>query len=74
MFQAFVLKTAAYDAICATLPLGIVGYESEPNERCEHYVWLEDTMAARRDARAGRELSAVILRIARREALATRGG
>jgi hypothetical protein len=27
------VTTAAYDAICATLPLGSVGYEAEANER-----------------------------------------
>jgi hypothetical protein len=31
---------AAYDAICATLPLGSVGYENEVNERGERF-WLE---------------------------------
>jgi hypothetical protein len=35
------ISLAAFDAICATLPLGSVGYESEANERGERLIWLE---------------------------------
>ena len=49
------ITPAAYDAICATLPLGSVGYEAEANERGERYVWLEAAMVDRLGAiRAGR--------------------
>ena len=41
------ITAAAFDAICATLPLGSVGYESEANERGERLIWLEDAMADR---------------------------
>jgi hypothetical protein len=37
------ITTAAYDAICATLPLGSVGYENQINERGERLIWLEGT-------------------------------
>jgi hypothetical protein len=32
------ITQAAFDAICATLPLGSVGYENKVNERGERYV------------------------------------
>jgi hypothetical protein len=49
---------AAYEAICATLPLGSVAVEPYYNEKGERVVWLEEVWVnrARRDARAGREL------------------
>ena len=47
------ITAAAYDAICATLPLGSVGFETEANERGERYVWLEDAMADRLAAMRG---------------------
>ena len=31
------ITPAAYDAICATLPVGSVGYEAEANERGERH-------------------------------------
>jgi hypothetical protein len=56
--MSIAITQAAYDAICATLPLGSVGYEAEANERGERVIWLEDAMADRllRDAGAGRGL------------------
>ena len=39
------ITQAAYDAICATLPLGSVGYENEANEKGEHLIWLELLLA-----------------------------
>jgi hypothetical protein len=46
-------------------PFGSVGYESEPNERGERLIWLEDAIADRLGAMrgAGEDYSAVILRI-----------
>jgi hypothetical protein len=60
----------------ATLPLGSVAVEAEANERGERAVWLEDAMADRLGAMRGpgESDSDVILRIAGREALATRRG
>ena len=47
------ITPAAFDAICATLPLGGVGYEAEPNEQGERLIWLEDAMADRLGATRG---------------------
>ena len=49
-----VITAAAYRAICATLPLGSVGYEAEAKERGESLIWLEDAMADRLGAMRGR--------------------
>ena len=59
------ITQAAYDAICATLPLGSVGYEAEANERSERLIWLEDAMADRLSAMrgAGGSYSDVIMRL-----------
>jgi hypothetical protein len=61
------ITQAAYDAICATLPLGSVAYESEINERGERYVWLEAVMADRLGAMRGpgESYSDAILRLAK---------
>jgi hypothetical protein len=60
------ITAAAYGAICATLSVGSVGYEVEPNEQGERLIWLEAAMADRVGAmrRPGDDYSAVILRIA----------
>jgi hypothetical protein len=60
------ITTAAFDAICATLPVGSVGYESEANERGERLIWLDTAMADRLGAMwgPGESYSDVILRIA----------
>jgi hypothetical protein len=39
------ITQAAYDAICATLPLESVGYENEANEKGERLIWLELLLA-----------------------------
>jgi hypothetical protein len=56
----------AFDAIVATLPLGSVGYDREPNERGERLIWLEprivDKLSALRGP--GESYSDVILRLA----------
>ncbi len=63
------ITPAAYDAICATLPLGSMGYESEPNERGEKLIWLEAAMVDRLGAMRGpgEGYSEVILRLVGRE-------
>jgi hypothetical protein len=35
------LRAGAFDAIAATLPLGSVGYEREPDEKGERLIWVE---------------------------------
>jgi hypothetical protein len=60
------ITAAAYDAICATLALGSLGFENATNERGERLIWLEDAMADRLSAmrRPGESYGDVILRIA----------
>jgi hypothetical protein len=59
------ITAAAYDAICATLPLGSVAVEAEPNERGERYVWLEEVWVDRLGAMRGPDesYSEAILRL-----------
>jgi hypothetical protein len=38
------ITPAAFDEICATLPLGSVAVEAEANERRGRHVWLEERM------------------------------
>jgi hypothetical protein len=33
------ISPAAFDAVCATLPVGSVAVEAEPNERGERLIW-----------------------------------
>ena len=50
------ITPAAFEAIAATLPLGSIGYEAEPNAKGERLIWLEEAvvdLAARRDRGAG---------------------
>jgi hypothetical protein len=63
------ITQAAYDAISATLPLGSMGYESEPNQHGERLIWLEDAMADRLGAMRGpmESYSDVILRLVKTE-------
>ncbi len=63
------ITQAAYDAICATLPLGSVAVEPYYNERGERVIWLEAAMVDRLGAmrRPGESYSDVILRIAGQE-------
>jgi hypothetical protein len=60
------ISPAAFNAICATLPVGRVAVESEANERGERLIWLEATMADRLGAMRGpnESYSDVILRLA----------
>jgi hypothetical protein len=51
------ITQAAYDAICATLPLGSVGYENKTNERgerCCGWIGRWSTGCARCAGRANR--------------------
>ena len=59
------ITPAAFQAIAATLPLGSVGYEGEPDAKGERLIWLEaaivDKLAAMRGP--GESFSDVILRL-----------
>ena len=58
------ISVEAFEAIARTLPVGSMGYETEPNERGERLIWLEDAMADRLGAMRGpsESYSDVILR------------
>jgi hypothetical protein len=58
-----------FEAICATLPFGSVGYENEANDKGQRLIWLEDAMANRLGAMRGpgESYSDIILRIAAAE-------
>jgi len=60
------ISPAAFDAICATLPVGSVAVEAEANERGERTVWLEEVWVDRLGAMRGpgESHSDVILRLA----------
>jgi hypothetical protein len=47
------ISVEAFEAICATLPLGSVSYENEVTERGEHYVWLASNVISRLKALRG---------------------
>ena len=47
------ITQAAYDAICATLRLGSMGYENEINERGERLIWLDRAVIDRLRAMRG---------------------
>jgi hypothetical protein len=58
------ITQAAFDAICATLPLG-VGYENESNANGERFIWLDHVVVARLRAMRGpgESYSDVIVRL-----------
>jgi hypothetical protein len=60
------ITQAAYDAICATLPLESVGYENEANEKGERQIWLEPHVVAKLKYLRGPDetYSDVIIRLA----------
>ena len=64
------ITSEAFDAVCATLPLGSLGFEPQLNEKGERLVWLEavvvDRLAAMRGP--GESYSDVILRMVEIEA------
>jgi hypothetical protein len=59
------ITEAAFAAICATMPVGFVGYENATNERGERLMWLEPRVVDRlRTLRGpGETYSDVILRL-----------
>jgi hypothetical protein len=63
------ISQAAFDAICATLPLGNVGFENKIDEHGQKLIWLDRAVVERlRSLRgAGESFSNVILRIAGRD-------
>ena len=60
------ITQAAFEAICATLPLGSVGYENETTERGERLIWLDHGVVNRLKAMRGpgESYSDVIIRLA----------
>jgi hypothetical protein len=60
------ISVEAFDAICATLPLGSVGYENETNANGERLILLDHAVVSRLRARRGpgESYSDVILRLA----------
>jgi hypothetical protein len=61
---------AAFDALAATLPLGSVGYEREPDEKGERLIWVEARVADQLSSLRGpgETWSDVILRLVEIEA------
>jgi len=70
------ISPAAFDAICATLPLGSVAVEPCYNERGERTVWLEEVWVNRLGAmrRPGESYSDAILRLVGMEDVCLRSG
>jgi hypothetical protein len=68
------ITSEAFEAIARTLPLGSVAYEAKADQRGERLIWIDDRQADKLAAMRGpgESYSDVILRIAGREALATR--
>jgi hypothetical protein len=60
------ITQAAFDAICATLPLGSTGYENAIDERGNRLIWLERRWLDKLNSyrRPGEDYSDVILRVA----------
>ena len=48
-----IVSPAAFEVIAATLPLGGVGYEAEPNERGERLIWFEEIWVKKLPAMRG---------------------
>ena len=59
------ISEAAFEAICATLPLGNVGYENKTDEQGQRLIWLDRAMVDRLRAMRGpgESFSDVILRL-----------
>ena len=64
------ISEAAFEAIAATMMLGSVGYEREPNAKGERMIWLEARVIDKLDAirMPGESYSDVILRLVEVEA------
>jgi hypothetical protein len=63
------ITPAAFDAISATLPIGSVGFEREPDAKGEVAIWVEEVMVNRLAGlrRPDESYSDVILRLAATE-------
>ena len=59
------ITVEAYQALVATLPLGSVAYEPEPNAKGERLIWLEEVWLSKLNAmrKPGESYSDVILRL-----------
>jgi hypothetical protein len=59
------ISIEAYEALVATLPLGSVAYEPEPNAKGERVIWLEEVWLSKLNAarKPGESYSDVILRL-----------
>jgi predicted CopG family antitoxin len=59
------ITVEAYQALVATLPLGSVAYEPEPNAKGERVIWLEEVWLSKLNAmrKPGESYSDVILRL-----------
>jgi len=59
------ITVEAYQALVATLPLGSVAYEPEPNAKGERVIWLEEVWLSKLNAmrKPGGSYSDVILRL-----------
>ncbi len=59
------ISVEAYEALVATLPLGTVAHEPEPNAKGERLIWLEERWLNKLDAmrKPGENYSDVILRL-----------
>jgi hypothetical protein len=66
------ISVEAFDAICATLAFGSVGYENQINERGERLIWLDHAVVSRLRAMRGpnETYSDAILRLVKLEARA----
>ena len=64
------ITPTAFTAISATLPLGSVGFEAEPDARGERMIWLDAAVVERLSAMRGpgESYSDVILRLVELEA------
>jgi len=60
------ISTEAYEALVATLPLGTVAFEPQPNAKGERLIWIEERWLNKLDAmrQPGESYSDVILRLA----------
>ena len=68
------ITPAAFEAVAATLPLGSVGFEPEPDAKGERLIWVEASVADRLTAlrQEGESYSDVILRLVEIEAKSAR--
>jgi hypothetical protein len=60
------ITAEAFEAICATLPLGSVAYKAETNAKGEHLIWIQRVWADKLGTMRGpgESYSDVIIRLA----------